>query len=282
MRTRFAPTPSGYLHRGNAVNALLVRRWADRLGGEVALRIDDVDAPRARDDVVDDILTTLAWLDITWDDGPRTVADLRERWSQALRLDRYRTALDLLADGPFPLFACACSRSDLARSGGARCVGGCRGTRPWRRGDALPDDVALRVGIPDDATAIVSGHSVCVPATDVVIWRRDGLPAYHLVSVVDDADLGITHVLRGDDLRDATATQVLLAPHLGAPAAADAVYVHHRLLLDDSGHKLSKSNPTAGHGLERTDDERAAVMAAADAVDAALAEQEPGWPTVSP
>ncbi|MHB1211957.1 MAG: glutamate--tRNA ligase family protein, partial [Candidatus Nanopelagicales bacterium] len=94
MRTRFAPTPSGYLHEGNAVNAVLTSWLAQQVGADIALRIDDVDATRFRREFIDDILAVLAWLDVPWSLGPRTAAEFDDHHSQRARTARYREELD--------------------------------------------------------------------------------------------------------------------------------------------------------------------------------------------
>lgn len=257
MLTRFAPTPSGYLHDGNAVNALLVSSLAAAWGAGIALRIDDIDAARLRPEYVDDIFETLAWLGIRWQRGPRDPDDFARHHSQRGRLARYRAGLEALRDSDLQVFACACSRADARGAGRRGCASDCAETpRPW-----VPGESALRVRIPVGASAAVNGIDVPVEPDDVVVWRRDDLPAYHVTSVVDDADLGVTHVVRGEDLRSSTALQCLLAPRLGAPAVAQATYVHHPLLLDAAGGKLSKTGSSAGSdGRPPRDDARLARL----------------------
>lgn len=229
MRTRFAPTPSGYLHEGNAANALLCSWWARELGGTLALRIDDLDTARAREDYVRDIDRTLAWLGIEPD----------ERCApQSTRMAAYAQARDaLVATGR--AFACACSRSALARGAACRCRD-------------------LRLPLEADRTSLRWPG----PHGDIVVWRRDGIPAYHLASVVDDDRLGITHVVRGEDLREATAVQRALAAELGLAGLATATVVHHPLVTDADGAKLSKSQLRAGP-MARTDAARERVLAIA-------------------
>lgn len=252
MTTRFAPTPSGFLHEGNAVNALVVASLARSRGLPLVLRIDDADAGRVRDEFVDDIFGVLDWLGISPDHGPVDRADLEARWSQRARVEYYRAEVAAARERGARLYACVCSRADATRAGAEGCVGGCAAAgHEW-----VPQESALRVVLPG-----------VVP--DPVLWRRDDLPAYHLVSVVDDRDLGTTLVVRGDDLASASLLQVALAPLLGADAFAEAEFVHHPLITDPSGAKLSKS--TLGRGpLPRTEECRAAIARAAQEVLAAL------------
>jgi len=247
--TRIAPTPSGYLHLGNAVNFALIALLASRWDAESVVRIDDMDSSRSRSEYVDDIFATLEWLEIEWAKGPRDRADFEREFTMAARIDYYRSQLDVLDASGLELFACACSRADLAAKGGLRCAGECRSAGL----DLATDQTALRLHIPDGTTVEMSGQSIDLAAAhgDVVLWRRDGVPAYHLASVIEDRDLGITDIVRGADLLESSALHDWLAPHLGADDLARANFVHHALVMDDSGAKLSKSQLASGP-LERT------------------------------
>jgi glutamyl/glutaminyl-tRNA synthetase len=232
MITRFAPTPSGYLHAGNAVNALLVAWLARANDGAVAVRIDDMDAARYRSQYVDDVFDVLAWLGVEWQLGPTSSAEFDEQYSLRRRTEYYRSELRAAADRGLELYACRCSRSQLIRPPTGGCPGGCR-----EAGHAfVVGESAIRAHVPGD---------VCPEMGDVVLWRRDDLPAYHLASVIEDRDLGVTHVVRGDDLRPSTAIQLHLARYLDAASFTAARFVHHGLLTDETGAKLSKSVLTA-------------------------------------
>jgi glutamyl-tRNA synthetase len=259
--TRIAPTPSGYLHLGNAANFALTDQLASRWGAEVALRIDDMDSSRARPEFVEDIFATLEWLGISWSVGPRDRAEFERDYSMADRTEYYRSQLDLLSASGLQLFACSCSRADLAASGGLRCAGPCVSADL----ELETDRTALRLRIPDGAAVQMSGSDIDLSAVhgDVVLWRRDGLPAYHLVTVIEDRDLGVTDIVRGSDLLESSALHAWLAPYLDAPNVAEANYVHHGLIADDDGHKLSKSRLEAGP-LTRTAAERAQVLEIAE------------------
>jgi glutamyl/glutaminyl-tRNA synthetase len=255
--TRIAPTPSGYLHLGNAVNFALISHLASRWGAEVALRIDDMDSSRARPEFVGDIFTTLEWLGISWSVGPRDRAEFERDYSMADRTEYYRSQLDLLSAAGLQVFACACSRADLAASGGLRCAGPCVSADL----ELETDRTALRLRIPDRTVVEMSGTAIDLPAVhgDVVLWRRDGLPAYHLVTVIEDRDLAVTDIIRGSDLLESSALHAWLAPYLDAANVAEANYVHHGLIADDGGHKLSKSRLESGP-LARTAAERTQVL----------------------
>jgi glutamyl-tRNA synthetase len=265
--TRIAPTPSGFLHRGNAVNFALISHLASRWGAEVALRIDDMDSSRVRPEYVDDIFSTLDWLGITWTTGPGDRAEFEQHYSMADRTEYYRSQIDLLSGAGLQVFACSCSRADLAASGGLRCAGPCVSADL----ELATDRTALRLRIPDGAAVQMSGSDIDLSAVhgDVVLWRRDGLPAYHLVTVIEDRDLGVTDIVRGSDLLESSALHAWLAPYLDAPNVAQANYLHHGLIADDDGHKLSKSRLEAGP-LARTATERAQVLQSAEQLAADL------------
>jgi glutamyl-tRNA synthetase len=263
--TRIAPTPSGYLHLGNAVNFQVVSWAAKRAAGSVALRIDDMDAERYRPEFVDDIFAVLGWLGIEWHAGPIDRADFERHYSFRTRHEYFRAELDrLLALGPdAPVYACSCSRSALRAAGSRGCVSDC-----WQGGRALvPGQAALRARVPVDACVVVDGRPVAVAHAmgDVVLWRRDDHPAYHFASVIQDRDLDVTDVIRGADLRDSTAVQRWLAPFIGADNVARATFRHHQLVTDEHGAKLSKSRLASGP-LERTAPARAEVRRVARSI----------------
>ena len=256
MITRIAPTPSGFLHLGNCVNLTLIDAWARANGARVVLRIDDIDADRYRREYVEDIFRVLQGLGIAWESGPTSVDEFEAQYSMRARVDHYRAQLDQVREGPIRLFACECSRSDLQDAQSTTCVRNCAD-----RGLHLaPGRTSLRARITDSAAIHVGGIDVD-PQTelgDFVVWRRDDQPSYQLASVVEDRDLGITHVIRGADLIPSTAAQLLLADALGADSVRTATFLHHRLVTGDDGAKLSKSQLTAGP-LDLTDQTRMAI-----------------------
>jgi len=223
-----APTPSGFLHLGNACNFVLnwlAARHAP--GARLLLRIDDLDAERKRPEYVQDIFDTLHWLGLDWDDGPRSPEDFEKNWSQQHRLPLYEKTLGALRSGGH-LFACAKSRRDLAPFEGDYPT-------QFREQHLSLDasDVTWRIKTPLPRP---SG----LPA-DFVVRRRDGIPAYQVASLTDDLHFGITHVVRGADLIESTEAQRYLAQSLGSASFLDIHFLHHPLLLDESGGKLSKS-----------------------------------------
>ncbi|MFM8239732.1 MAG: glutamate--tRNA ligase family protein [Actinomycetota bacterium] len=241
--TRYAPTPSGFLHAGNIANLEQTAELARQVGATVALRIDDADATRYRREYVDDVFRVLAVHELDWDLGPRDTDDFEANFSQRRKTEYYR---EVLLDSGLTTYACTCSRSTQRATPTGGCTAGCRGSgHEWR-----PADTALRVAVPPGTTIDVSGTAVRLDLEmgDFIVWRRDDLPAYQLVSVVEDRDLGTTHIVRGADLLASSAAQIFLARALGADNVITATYVHHDLVLDAEGRKLSKSTMSSQEG----------------------------------
>ena len=245
MTTRIAPTPSGYLHTGNAFNFLLAEALALRHNGALRLRIDDLDAPRARPEYIADVFETLRWLGIHWQAGPRDAADHHLRHSQQQRLPRYAALTEQLVQTGL-VFACECSRRTvLAQSPDGQYAGACIHKR-------LPLDTpgtSLRIRTPEGKAIVAYNDALTGPQhTDLythnrhfIIRRADGPPAYHIASLCDDVDAGITHIVRGLDLRLSTAAQLYLARLVGAESFLETSFYHHPLLSNPGGAKLSKS-----------------------------------------
>jgi len=225
-RGRFAPSPTGRLHFGSLVAALGSWLLARHHAGEWLVRVEDLDPPREIPGAAEAQLATLAAFGLT--------SDLPVLW-QSARHGLYADALDtLMADGA--AFECRCSRTDLAAVGGIHRT--CVAHNPTR-----PPAIRLRVA--DGSTVVfldgLQGRieqAVDREVGDVVLRRADGFWAYQLAVVVDDADQGITDVVRGADLLDSTPRQILLQRALGLPTPR---YVHLPLIVDAEGQKLSKS-----------------------------------------
>lgn len=249
---RFAPSPNGYLHLGHALSAILNCDAARRTGGRFLLRIEDIDTGRTREEYVQAIAEDLAWLGLAWEQPMRRQSRHFPDYAQRLETLRQRGLL----------YPCACTRRDIAHAVAER-----EKSTPWPRD---PDGAPLYPGT--CRGRIVSGQAIAwrldmhkalagigsalfwqeqdesgavrrVPAEaaawgDVILARKDIPASYHLAVVHDDAFQGITHVIRGADLRAATAIHRLLQNILGLP---EPVYRHHRLVRDAQGEKLSKS-----------------------------------------
>jgi len=239
LRTRLAPTPSGFLHLGNAVNFLLTWLLARSRGGTVRLRIDDGDCARTRPEFIEDIFRQLEWLGLDWDEGPWGPDDFARHHSQLRRTDRYRLLLAALGD-VLPLFACRCSRKEIrAASQDGLYPGTCRG-----RTEISSGPCAVRVPVPEHTSIAVGEEEVALARVmgDFLLWRRDDLPAYQLASLADDIDHKITCIVRGQDLLSSTAAQLFLAAPLGETEFSACRFLHHPLLFCPAGKKLAKSD----------------------------------------
>ena len=251
--TRFAPSPTGYLHLGHVRSALAGWRAARAAGGRFLLRLEDIDRGRCRDEYAAAILEDLAWLGLDWDGTVRR---------QSEHFDDYRRALDRLATLGV-LYPCFCTRRDIAaeiaRAGGApqgeagpAYPGTCRRLDPAERAVlrnggldyALRLDVARALALTGPLDWVEEGggarHRVeADPAAlgDVVLARKDAPASYHLAVTVDDAIQGVTLVTRGEDLMPPTHIHRLLQALLGLPTPR---YRHHPLLTDPTGRRLAK------------------------------------------
>ncbi len=247
--TRFAPSPTGYLHLGHVRSAFEGWQTARRDGGRFLLRIEDIDRARCREEYATAILDDLAWLGLDWDGPVRR---------QSEHLDDYRAALDRLAAIEV-LYPCFCTRreiqAEIARAGGAPqgpagppYPGACRGLDAGqvadRKGSGL--DYALRLDLAHALTLTgpldwIEGEERqrADPALlgDVVLTRKKVPASYHLAVTIDDAIQGVTLVTRGEDLKTATHIHRVLQALLDLPTP---LYRHHPLLTDEEGRRLSK------------------------------------------
>ena len=250
VRVRFAPSPTGYLHVGGARTALFNWLYARRHGGTFILRIEDTDTERSSAEMVTGILDGMGWLGLDWDEGPG-IGGSHAPYFQSQRYDRHRAAAaTLVAAGR--AYYCYCSAERL-REERERAEGRGEAWQYDRRClNLTPDEVAaneaakmpraVRFKVPPGTTAfddVVHGRIEFDAAhiEDFVIVRSDGHPVYHLSVVVDDIDMAITHIVRGDDHISNTPKHVLLFRALGAPLP---VFAHVPLILGPDKKRLSK------------------------------------------
>ncbi|MBX5462662.1 MAG: glutamate--tRNA ligase [Steroidobacteraceae bacterium] len=235
--TRFAPSPTGMLHVGGVRTALFSWLHARRMGGKFILRVEDTDRERSTDEAVRVILEGMRWLGLNHDEGP---------YFQTQRFDRYREVIQrMLAEGT--AYRCYCTKQELdemreqqiARKQKPRYTGVCRDRTEPRAGV----DPVIRFRNPLEGTVVVE-DLVHGPVTfqnaeldDLIIARSDGTPTYNFSVVVDDMDMGITHVIRGDDHLNNTPRQINMLRALGH---TPPVYAHVPMILGPDGAKLSK------------------------------------------
>jgi glutamyl-tRNA synthetase len=236
IRTRFAPSPTGYLHVGGARTALFSWLYARKHGGSFVLRIEDTDLERSTAESVNAILEGMTWLGLEYDEGP---------FYQTKRFDRYEEIIQQLMDAGLA-YRCSCSRERLddlreaamKRKDKPRYDGHCRGK------EIDPNEPhVIRFRNPDDGVVLVDDQVRGRVAfnnnelDDLIIKRTDGSPTYNLTVVVDDLDMEITHVIRGDDHLNNTPRQINIIRALGKEPP---IYAHLPMILGDDGARLSK------------------------------------------
>jgi glutamyl-tRNA synthetase len=237
IRTRFAPSPTGFLHIGGVRTALFSWLFARHHGGQFVLRIEDTDRERSTEASIQAILDGLHWVGIDYDEGPFRQTDRMARYAEV--------AQSMLASGT--AYRCYCSREELeamraqqvARGENPRYDGRCRG----RTAAVSGVEPVIRFRNPDKGAVtvhdLVRGDVVFDNAglDDLVLVRSDGVPTFHFGVVIDDADMGITHVIRGDDHLTNTPRQINILRALGMPVP---VYAHLPMILGPDGARLSK------------------------------------------
>ena len=254
---RFAPSPSGRIHLGNILCCLLAWLSARQKGGRVILRIEDLDTARCPARYGEQMCRDIHWLGLDWDEGPG-VGGPSGPYEQSRRTGLYQAALERL-EAQGLVYPCFCTRAELhaasaphREDGQVIYPGTCRRLSPEeaaekaRRTGRPP---ALRLRVPEEEIAFQDGHMGAYreflprDCGDFLLRRSDGMFAYQLAVVVDDAAMGVTEVVRGADLLASTPRQLLLYRLLGLRAPA---FYHFPLLLGSDGQRLSKRNADAG------------------------------------
>ena len=253
VRVRFAPSPTGKLHIGGARTAIYNWAFARANGGTFILRIDDTDPTRSTDENTQIILRAMRWLGLDWDEGPEVGGDFGP-YAQTERLDLYKQAAQKLWDEG-KAYPCFCTKEQLDADRKAAqerkdpfqgYQRRCRDLDPEeaRRRIEAGEPYVLRIKVPEDRGDVVIHDAVHGEVTfdakeldDFVIFRSDGTPTYNFATVVDDAMMKITHVIRGDDHLSNTPRQVMVYEALGAPVPT---FAHISMILGADGKKLSK------------------------------------------
>ena len=242
--SRLAPTPSGYLHLGNAFSFILTWLLVRRLEGKLQLRIDDLDSARLKRDCLEDIFLQLEWLGLEYDSGPQGPEEHLKHYSQSLKIEDYRETLSSLRQLR-SLYACQCSRKQyLAISEDGLYPKTCRDKKldldqpeiTWRfksESEALSDEVFFEGSSEEDSSS--------KPLGDAVLLRRNGIPSYQIASLVDDMKNRSTLIVRGIDLYPSSLFQQTVAEKLGWATFSEICFVHHSLLKDSTGKKYAKS-----------------------------------------
>ncbi|HEJ9737405.1 TPA: glutamate--tRNA ligase [Proteus mirabilis] len=238
IKTRFAPSPTGYLHVGGARTALYSWLFSRHNKGEFVLRIEDTDLERSTQPAIDAIMDGMNWLNLNWDEGP---------YYQTKRFDRYNQVIDqMLAAGT--AYRCYCSKERLEKLREDQMA---KGEKPrydgcCRHGDHnhTPDEPHVVRFLNPQEGSVIFDDTIRGPIEfsnqeldDLIIRRTDGSPTYNFCVVIDDWDMEITHVIRGEDHINNTPRQINILKALGAPVPE---YAHVSMILGDDGKKLSK------------------------------------------
>ncbi|GGA38758.1 tRNA glutamyl-Q(34) synthetase GluQRS [Paenibacillus physcomitrellae] len=250
IRGRFAPTPSGTMHLGNAKIALLSWLQVRAANGVFVLRIEDIDMQRSKSELARQIIADMKWLGLNWDEGPGQGGNYGP-YTQSERRDRYEQALQEL-EHKGRLYPCYCSRAELLQIAGAPhglasegpvYPGTCRKLTPQEREErALHKTSSLRFALQNEQYEVQDGiagfqHFPEASGGDFIVKRADGMYSYQLAVTVDDAAMGITHVLRGSDLLDSTPRQLALYEAFGWQPPQ---FAHAPLLMGEDGRRLAK------------------------------------------
>ncbi|HEV2695175.1 MAG TPA: tRNA glutamyl-Q(34) synthetase GluQRS [Verrucomicrobiae bacterium] len=249
-RGRLAPSPTGYLHLGHARTFWIAQQRAQQNHGALILRNDDLDSTRYKMEFVDAMLEDLRWFGFAWTEGPDRGGPYAP-YNQSERMSHYQAALDQLRVNNF-IYPCTCSRKDIQQAVTAPHAaddeliypGTCRDKNLSTLNSQPSTKFAWRFRVPDGETIAFHDQNLGLQQFvagkdfgDFVVWRGDGVPAYQLSCVADDAAMHITEVVRGADLLVSTVRQILLYRALGLPIPA---FFHCNLMLDDRGERLAK------------------------------------------
>ncbi|NVJ85532.1 MAG: tRNA glutamyl-Q synthetase [Algoriphagus sp.] len=262
--TRIAPTPSGYLHLGNAYSFLLTKVLAEKIGAKIWLRIDDLDRERFRMEYLVDIFETLDFLEINYDLGPKSPEDFLVNWTQLNRMDLYRDAMEKLWAKNL-LFSCTCSRKKISQmNSSGYYLGHCldrnipktRKEAAWRINTLQDELITIR-----DYLGNKKEFALEEDIAFFIVRKKDTMPSYQLASLVDDLEFGVDLIVRGKDLFTSSLAQLFLSQSLDNHSFEKTRFFHHTLLRSPEGKKLSKSEgATSIHSLRQSGRSRADVF----------------------
>jgi glutamyl/glutaminyl-tRNA synthetase len=272
-RGRLAPSPTGYLHVGHARTFWIAQVRARREGGSLILRSDDLDASRFRMDFAQAMIEDLRWIGLNWDEGP-DIGGPDAPYEQSRRLPLYRAALEKLHASGL-IYPCARTRRDVLEAAGAPHEGG-GDDEPLYPASLRPDpstplpplgdvvDVNWRLRVPDGQVLEFADTRLGLRRAvagrdfgDFPVWRKDDCPSYQLACTVDDAQMGITEVVRGEDLVRSTFRQLLVYAALGLTAPD---FHHCPLVTDETGVRLAKRHDSLSlRAMRERGDDPAAV-----------------------
>ncbi len=226
--SRIAPTPSGYLHIGNAINFIITWLYVKKFKGELILRIDDLDSSRVRDKYIDDIFFQLDWLGIDINKGPSGVEDFKKKYSQKYRLSLYDDFITSIKVNGAVLYHCSCSRTMVKKLYHDSIYRGhCRNLSLKNLGNT-------RIKVDNSELFELMG--------DFIVYQKNNIPSYQVASLVDDIFYKVNLIIRGEDLGPSTQAQGYLSYFVNDDPFKNIVCLHHPLIRDYQNNKLSKSS----------------------------------------
>jgi glutamyl-tRNA synthetase len=233
MMTRIAPTPSGYIHAGNAVNFILTYAIAKHIGAKIELRIDDIDQNRSKTKYIDDIFCTLQKLGIEWDVGAKNRDEFLEKYTFSKKQETIFTKLTaIIKANPSHFYICKCSRIKP-------CNGGCSTLKLKLE----KNKTALKIRINKGTVVTLGNRSIDLSETmgDVALWQKEGFASYQLTSLISDEEQKTRLIVRGVDLFNSSILQLYMAKLFGFDNFLKVIFIHHPIIFDEKGDKLSKS-----------------------------------------
>jgi glutamyl-tRNA synthetase len=235
--TRIAPTPSGFIHIGNAVNFILTYALARHMNAAVELRIDDIDLNRSKDKYIEDIFETMKWLGLDWDFGARNKNEFLKNYSFAHKQNTFLdTILSLRRKKPDIFYACKCSRKKFTGIYHGDCM---KFGLELKKGET-----ALKLHIDKETKVTLGNKSIDIydKFGDITLYQKEGFCSYQFASLFTDEERKTNLIIRGDDLFASSALQLYMAQIMGFENFSKTTFVHHALIFDKNGLKLSKSN----------------------------------------
>ncbi|MDR1284582.1 MAG: hypothetical protein LBJ88_00070 [Campylobacteraceae bacterium] len=235
--TRIAPTPSGFIHAGNALNFILIYTLARHTNAKIELKIDDIDQNRSKDIYIEDIFETLKWLRLDWDLGACNKNDFLKNYSFAHKQKiLFKVILSLWRKNPDIFYACKCSRKGINGIYHGDCI--------KLNLELEKEKTALKLHVDNDSNIILRNRYVNIYSAfgDITLWQKEDFCSYQFASLFLDEDHKTSLIVRGDDLFNSTALQLYMARLFGFENFLQTTFIHHMLIFDSNGSKLSKSN----------------------------------------
>ncbi|MDR1007960.1 MAG: hypothetical protein LBL65_05275 [Campylobacteraceae bacterium] len=233
MITRIAPTPSGYIHTGNAVNFILTYVLAKHIGAKIEMRIDDIDQNRSKAAYIDNIFNVLRKLGIKWDFGAKDRDEFLEKYTFSKKQEAIFAKLTaIVKTNPDHFYICKCSRTKP-----------CNGNCSTLKLELEKNKTALKMRVEKGTVTMLGGKSVDLSKVigDVTLWQKEGFSSYQLASLMSDEEQKTGLIVRGIDLFNSSALQLYMAKLFGFENFLKVIFIHHPLVFDEKGNKLSKS-----------------------------------------